>query len=74
MALLIPIALSFQSPNKSASYSAILFVQLKSSLTAKHVLAFEGATRTAAAPTPKVPQEPSQNTVQASASLLVPSL
>jgi hypothetical protein len=34
MALLIPIALNFRSPNRSASYSAILFVQLKSSLAA----------------------------------------
>jgi hypothetical protein len=31
----------------------------------------EGATRTAAAPTPKVPHDPSQNTVQASASFIV---
>jgi hypothetical protein len=36
-------------------------------------LTFEGATRTAAAPAPKIPQEPSQNTVQASVSFLVPS-
>jgi hypothetical protein len=33
----------------------------------------EGATKTAAAPAPKVPQEPSQNTVQASASLFASS-
>jgi hypothetical protein len=34
IALLIPIALSFRSPKRRASYSAILFVQLKSNLTA----------------------------------------
>jgi hypothetical protein len=34
IALLIPIALSFQSPNRRASYSAMLFVQLKSNLAA----------------------------------------
>jgi hypothetical protein len=32
--LLIPIALNFRSPKSKASYSAILFVQLKSSFTA----------------------------------------
>jgi hypothetical protein len=34
IALLIPIAFSFRSPNRRASYSAILFVQLKSNLAA----------------------------------------
>jgi hypothetical protein len=34
IALLIPIAFSFRSPNRRASYSTILFVQLKSSFTA----------------------------------------
>jgi hypothetical protein len=33
----------------------------------------EGETNTAAAPAPKVPQDPSQNTVHASASLFVSS-
>jgi hypothetical protein len=73
IALFIPIAFSFRSPNRRASYSAMLFVQLKSSLAAYHVLTLEGATRTAAAPAPKVPQEPSQKTVQASASFVTSS-
>jgi hypothetical protein len=34
IALLIPIALSFQSPKRRASYSTMLFVQLNSSLAA----------------------------------------
>jgi hypothetical protein len=68
-----PIAFSFRSPNRRASYSAMLFVQLKSSLVAQHVLTLEGATRTAAAPAPKVPQEPSQKTVQALASFVTSS-
>jgi hypothetical protein len=34
VALLIPIALSFRSPKRRASYSAMLFVQLNSSLAA----------------------------------------
>jgi hypothetical protein len=33
-ALLIPIALSFQSPRRRASYFAMLFVQLNSNLAA----------------------------------------
>jgi hypothetical protein len=34
ISLLIPIAFSFRSPNRRASYSAMLFVQLKSNLAA----------------------------------------
>jgi hypothetical protein len=34
ISLLIPIALSFQSPKRRASYSAMLFVQVKSNLVA----------------------------------------
>jgi hypothetical protein len=34
IALLIPIVFSFRSPNRRASYSAMLFVQLNSSLVA----------------------------------------
>jgi hypothetical protein len=45
-------------------------VQLKSNLVAQQVLIFDGEIKTVAAPAPKVPQDPSQNTMQASASVV----
>jgi hypothetical protein len=72
-ALLIPIAFNFRRLKSKASYSAILFVQLKSSLAAYQVLTLEGATNTTAAPAPKVPQKSSQNIVHTLVSLVVSS-
>jgi hypothetical protein len=51
----------------------MLFVQLKSNLAAYHVLILDGEIRTAAAPPPKVPHDPSQNIVQASGSFVLSS-
>jgi hypothetical protein len=73
IALLIPIALSFRSPKRRASYSAMLFVQLKSYLATLQVLIFVGEIKTTAAHVPKVHQDPSQNIVQALASFIFSS-
>jgi hypothetical protein len=47
-------------------------VQLNSNLAAKQVLILDGEIRIAVAPAPKVPHDPSQNTIQASLSVMLP--